>query len=181
MTLAPATVEDTIEKNIRTAADRIGIQVRSAWLRRGRARRPPREQLGRFDEAIAVLEQALTVLRSIGDRWAEGIALDILGTAHHRLQRHDDAVAYFHQALDTHADIGNRSGEAHTLGNLGDVHLAADDPEAARTNWQQALAILEKVDHPDAEEIRGRLRRLEKLPPDARPDPTVGREAPTLP
>ncbi|MFC4464656.1 BTAD domain-containing putative transcriptional regulator [Streptomyces xiangluensis] len=122
------------------------------------------EQLGRFDEAIAVLEQALTVLRSIGDRWAEGIALDILGTAHHRLQRHDDAVAYFHQALDTHADIGNRWGEAHTLGNLGDVYLAADDPDAARTNWQQALAILEKVDHPDAEEIRGRLRRLEKLP-----------------
>ncbi|BAC75299.1 hypothetical protein AQJ43_37660 [Streptomyces avermitilis] len=31
VTLAPATVEDTIEKNVRTAADRLGIQVRSAW------------------------------------------------------------------------------------------------------------------------------------------------------
>ncbi|TPQ21363.1 AfsR/SARP family transcriptional regulator [Streptomyces sporangiiformans] len=136
------------------------------------------EQLGRFDEAIGVLEQALTVLRRIGDRWVEGIALDILGTAHHRLQRHDDAVGYFHQALDTHADIGNRSGEAHTLGNLGDVYLAAGDPDAARTNWQQALAILEKVDHPDAEEIRERLRRLEEHPPPpgTRSDPAADLE-----
>ncbi|MFF4214562.1 hypothetical protein ACFYZE_35570 [Streptomyces sp. NPDC001796] len=31
MTLAPAMVEDTIEKNVRTVAERLGIQVRSAW------------------------------------------------------------------------------------------------------------------------------------------------------
>ncbi|PJN31003.1 hypothetical protein CG747_45335 [Streptomyces sp. CB02959] len=31
VTLAPATVEDTIEKNISTVAERLGIQVRSAW------------------------------------------------------------------------------------------------------------------------------------------------------
>ncbi|KAK1177924.1 hypothetical protein B7755_006990 [Streptomyces sp. NBS 14/10] len=31
MTLAPSTVEDAIEKNINTMAERLGIQVRSAW------------------------------------------------------------------------------------------------------------------------------------------------------
>ncbi|MFF5106487.1 hypothetical protein, partial [Streptomyces sp. NPDC000134] len=31
VTLAPATVEDTIEKQITTVAERLGIQVRSAW------------------------------------------------------------------------------------------------------------------------------------------------------
>ncbi|WP_318199162.1 hypothetical protein [Streptomyces sp. SCL15-4] len=31
MTFAPSTVEDTIEKNISTVAERLGIQVRSAW------------------------------------------------------------------------------------------------------------------------------------------------------
>ncbi|MEU6106569.1 hypothetical protein [Streptomyces flaveolus] len=31
MTLAPSTVEDTIEKNINTVAQHLGIQVRSAW------------------------------------------------------------------------------------------------------------------------------------------------------
>ncbi|WP_151482911.1 AfsR/SARP family transcriptional regulator [Streptomyces albicerus] len=140
------------------------------------------EQLGRCEEAIGCLKEALTVVRTIGDSWIEGIALDILGTAHHRLQRYDDAVEYYHQALDTQADIGNQWGQAHTLGNLGDVHLAAGKPDAARKSWQQALAILEKVRHPDAEEIRERLRRLDELPPDARPDPAADREAsPTTP
>ncbi|MEU1133619.1 hypothetical protein ABZ383_27810 [Streptomyces sp. NPDC005900] len=31
VTLAPATVEDAIERNINTVAERLGIQVRSAW------------------------------------------------------------------------------------------------------------------------------------------------------
>jgi hypothetical protein len=31
VTLAPATVEDTIEKNLRAAAEQLGIEVRSAW------------------------------------------------------------------------------------------------------------------------------------------------------
>ncbi|MFG3256663.1 tetratricopeptide repeat protein [Streptomyces sp. NPDC048172] len=59
------------------------------------------EQLGNCDEAIRCLEQALTVLRTVDDRWVEGITLDLLGTAHHRLQRYDDAVEYYNQALDT--------------------------------------------------------------------------------
>lgn len=138
-------------------------------------------QLGRFDEAIDCLEQALTVLRAIGDRWGEGIALDILGTVHRRLRRHDDAVEYYRRALDTHADIGNRWGQAHALGNLGDVHRGAGHSDAARTSWQQALALLDKVDHPDAEEIRGRLRRLDELPPDERWDPAAERETTPTP
>jgi DNA-binding SARP family transcriptional activator/tetratricopeptide (TPR) repeat protein len=138
------------------------------------------EQLGRFDEAIDCLEQALTVMRTNGDRWGEGIALDLLGTVHHRLRSHDDAVDYYLQALDIHAEVGNRWGQAHTLGNLGDVRLAASAPDEARTSWEQALTIFEGFDHPDAEEIRSRLHRLDELPPDAQPDPAVGRkETPT--
>ncbi|WP_210582087.1 tetratricopeptide repeat protein [Streptomyces sp. GESEQ-4] len=139
------------------------------------------ERIGRFDEAIDCLEQALTDLRVIGDRWNEGVALDLLGTVHHRLQRHDNAVQFYHQALDAHTDIGNRWGEAHTLANLGDVHLAVGKPDTARTSWKQALTILEKFDHPDAEEIRGRLHRLDELSSDPRPDPVLGREASPTP
>ncbi|WP_328349723.1 tetratricopeptide repeat protein [Streptomyces sp. NBC_00445] len=122
------------------------------------------QQLGRFDDAIDCLEQALTLLRAVDDRWKEGFALDVLGTVHHRLRRHDDAVAYYHQAFDTHAGIGNQWGLAHTLGNLGDVHLAVGKPDAARTRWRQALTILDKFDHPDAEGIRDRLRHLNERP-----------------
>ncbi|MEV0643468.1 BTAD domain-containing putative transcriptional regulator [Streptomyces sp. NPDC050619] len=141
-------------------------------------------RLGRFDEAIACLEQALIVLRASGNRWVEGVTLDILGTLQHRLNRHDDAIDHYHQALDAHRDIGNRRGEGQTLYHLGDVHLAAGEPEAAHTSWRQALAIVEEFDHgprplaglplrPDAEEIRGKLHRLDERTPDTGPHPTT--------
>jgi hypothetical protein len=44
------------------------------------------------------------------------------------------------------------------LNRLGDVRLAAADPDAARTAWQRALAILADLDHPDADDVRAKLR-----------------------
>jgi hypothetical protein len=44
------------------------------------------------------------------------------------------------------------------LDHLGDTHAAAGDPGAARAAWQQALAILTELDHPDAERLRGKLQ-----------------------
>ncbi|MBQ0827520.1 tetratricopeptide repeat protein [Streptomyces sp. RG38] len=119
------------------------------------------QRLGRFDEAIDCLEQALKVLRAGGNRWVEGVALDILGTVHHRLGHPEEAVAHYEQALAVHRDIGNRWGEGHTLGHLGDVRLSVGDTESARSSWSQALAILAEFDHPDAEEVRVKLRRLD--------------------
>ncbi|MFE1507883.1 BTAD domain-containing putative transcriptional regulator [Streptomyces sp. NPDC058726] len=119
------------------------------------------QRLGRFDEAVACLQQALTLLRMHDNRWVEGVALDILGTVYRRLHRYDDAAEYYHQALKTHRDIGNRWGEGHTLGNLGDAQLGADEPEAARSSWMEALAIFSDCDHADAEKIRERLDRLD--------------------
>ncbi|WP_369186678.1 BTAD domain-containing putative transcriptional regulator [Streptomyces sp. R08] len=125
------------------------------------------QRLGRFDEALDCLEQALTILHASGNHWVEGVTLDVLGTVHGRLHRYDEAVEYYHQALKTHQNVGNRWGEGHTLGNLGDVQLAVGEPEAARAGWEQALAIFEEFDHPDAEKIRERLGRLADGPPDA--------------
>ncbi|MFI8090931.1 AfsR/SARP family transcriptional regulator [Streptomyces sp. NPDC086080] len=118
------------------------------------------QRLGRYDEAIESLEQALTFLRTHDNRWVEGVTLDILGTVYRGLRRYDEAIEYYHQALKTHRDIGNRWGEGHTLGNLGDAHLGADDPEAARSSWREALAIFSDCDHADAAKIRERLDRL---------------------
>ncbi|MFJ2159044.1 AfsR/SARP family transcriptional regulator [Streptomyces sp. NPDC087856] len=126
------------------------------------------QRLGRFDEAIGCLEESLDLLRANDNRWVEGVTLDILGTAHRRVHRYDDAVGYYHEALKTHRDVGNRWGEGHTLGNLGDAQLAADEPEAARDSWRQALAIFAEFDHRDAVKIRERLDRL----PDG-PDPAA--------
>ncbi|MET9553751.1 BTAD domain-containing putative transcriptional regulator [Streptomyces sp. NPDC006645] len=118
------------------------------------------QRLGRFDEAKDCLEKSLTVLRTIGNRWVEGVVLDTLGTVDHRLGCHDEAVEHYGQALEAHRDVANAWGEGHTLSNLGDVQLAVGDEESARDSWQQALAVWTKFDHPDAENMRDRLSRL---------------------
>lgn len=141
-------------------------------------------RLGRYDEATDHLEQALAVLRATGNRWVEGVTLDTLATLQHRLNHHDDAIHHYHQALEAHRDIGNRRGESHTLNHLGDAHLAAGEPEAAHTSWRQALALVEEFDRgahpltglplrPDAQEIRGKLHRLDQHTPDTGPHPTA--------
>jgi len=55
-------------------------------------------------------------------------------------------------------DLGNRFYEASALTHLGDTCLAVGDPDAARDFWHEGLAILEDLDHPDAESVRHRLR-----------------------
>ncbi|MFJ4922380.1 AfsR/SARP family transcriptional regulator [Streptomyces sp. NPDC088725] len=132
------------------------------------------QRLGRFDEAVACLEESLAILRDSGNRWVEGVALDILGTIHRRLHRYDESVEYYQQALTTHRDVGNRWGEGHTLGHLGDVHLEADEPEAARVSWRQALAIFVDFNHPDAEQVRERLGRLAGGPTEDRAEGRAG-------
>ncbi|WP_345617780.1 AfsR/SARP family transcriptional regulator [Streptomyces ziwulingensis] len=128
------------------------------------------QQLGRFAEADECLEQSLTVLRSVGNRWVEGVVLDILGTVDHQLHRYDAAVEHYEQALEAHRDVAHQWGEGHTLHHLGDIQLAMGNVDEARTSWLRALAIWKNFDHPDAESMRNRLRRLNEPPHDAAPD-----------
>ncbi|GHF12251.1 SARP family transcriptional regulator [Streptomyces spiralis] len=129
------------------------------------------QRLGRFDEAGDHLEEALVLLRAMGNRWFEGNVLHLLGAIAHRLRRWEDAVERYHQALEAHRDVGNRWGEGHTLGSLGDVQLGAGEHEAARTSWQQALAILTEFEDPHAAKIREGLHDLDRRMSDARPHP----------
>ena len=44
---------------------------------------------------------------------------------------------------------------------LGDALAAEGDPGAAEAAWSQAIAILDRIRHPLADEVRARLRHLE--------------------
>jgi hypothetical protein len=52
----------------------------------------------------------------------------------------------------------DRSNEAEILTHLGDSHEALGDLDSARDAWRQALVILEDLDHPDAAQLRAKLR-----------------------
>jgi predicted negative regulator of RcsB-dependent stress response len=57
-------------------------------------------------------------------------------------------------------EIGDRYYESTGLTHLGDAHLSLGDPEAAREAWQRSMAILDDLDHPEAKQVRAKLRDL---------------------
>jgi predicted negative regulator of RcsB-dependent stress response len=56
--------------------------------------------------------------------------------------------------------IRHRYKEPVTLTRLGDTHHAAGDHDAARHAWEQAQALFEDLQHPDAEPVRVKLKAL---------------------
>jgi hypothetical protein len=54
----------------------------------------------------------------------------------------------------------HRYGEAGTLTHLGDTHHAAGDDDAAHDALEQAQALLEDLQHLNAEQARQKLKAL---------------------
>ena len=50
------------------------------------------------------------------------------------------------------------------LTHLGETHETAGRPGAARDAWQQALQILEDIDHHNAEQLRNKLAAMPGTP-----------------
>ncbi|MBV9449727.1 MAG: tetratricopeptide repeat protein [Streptosporangiaceae bacterium] len=114
-------------------------------------------QLGEYAEALPHCQQALELLRGLGERLGEAATLDSLGYIHHRLGRYPEALNYYEQALRIFREIGDSYQQAEALTHLGDTHHARGDAADARASWRQALTILTDLNHPDAEPLRARL------------------------
>jgi tetratricopeptide (TPR) repeat protein len=113
--------------------------------------------VGDFEAALVNCEQAIVLLREVGDRVGEATTWDSLGYAHHHLGHYGQAVECYQRALDLFRDGGDRYYEADTLNHLGDTHRETGDHRAAREAWRQAVAILERLQHPEAAEVRAKL------------------------
>ena len=58
-------------------------------------------------------------------------------------------------------ELGDHYNEGDTIARLGDTHHAAGNPQDARDAWQQALTILNDLDHPNADIVRTKLAGLD--------------------
>jgi DNA-binding SARP family transcriptional activator/Tfp pilus assembly protein PilF len=119
-------------------------------------------QRGRYEQALGHCQQALDLSRETGEHECEALTLDSIGHVQHRLSNHTGAIASFERALQLEQAIGDRYNYACTLIRLGDVHRDAGAPGAARDAWRQALAILDELHHPDAVDVHGKLRGLNR-------------------
>ncbi|MEV1289614.1 BTAD domain-containing putative transcriptional regulator [Micromonospora sp. NPDC049679] len=117
-------------------------------------------QLGDYPRAVTVAEQALALVATIGDPFTEASTWDSLGYARAHLGRHQQAITDYERALARFRELGDRYSEADVLAHLGDAHHMVDDPHRAHEAWRRSLAILEQLGHPDAAEVRTRLRSV---------------------
>ncbi len=114
--------------------------------------------LGEHQQALVHCQQALGMLQQLGDRDAEAATWDSLGYVHHQLGDHTQAATCYSQALRLlRAFGGHRFAEADVLNHLGDTYQSSHRIEDAARAWQQALVILEELDHPDAASVRRKL------------------------
>jgi tetratricopeptide (TPR) repeat protein/DNA-binding XRE family transcriptional regulator len=115
---------------------------------------------GGHAEAIGYCEQALALQRQSGDLHMEASTVDSLAYAHSHLGHHAEAAAYYREADDLFERLGYQFDRARALAYAGDAYRAADDVAAARDAWTQALAILDNMNHPLANEVSTNLRQL---------------------
>jgi tetratricopeptide (TPR) repeat protein len=116
--------------------------------------------LGQYDRALTHCQRALSLHRDSGNRGGTADTLDSLGFVYLHLGNIAEAKAHYGKAVEAYREIGSPFGEGNSLAGLGDALLAEGDPEAAATAWRDAVAILDVMPHPLADEIRARLREL---------------------
>jgi DNA-binding SARP family transcriptional activator/tetratricopeptide (TPR) repeat protein len=116
--------------------------------------------LGENQQAVEVCTRALEMLGDSGDEALEAATWDTLGQAHHRLGDPVRAVECYLTALRLRFAIDHRRGQANTLARLADAYVATGDPASARETLQEALAIFEQLNEPEARAVRVRLAAL---------------------
>ena len=115
-------------------------------------------QLGNYQQAVNHTQQALEHYAAVDDRQGLAATWDSLGLAHHHLSHYEQAVDCYQRSIDLQREVGDRYNEAGTLTRLADTYQAAGRHDAAIDARRQALAILDEIDHSDADLIRAELR-----------------------
>jgi DNA-binding SARP family transcriptional activator/Tfp pilus assembly protein PilF len=117
-------------------------------------------QLGAPGEGLRLCQRALDMQMEIADRFGLVDTLDSIARAHASFGRYDEATACYSQARELCREFEDPHDEAQILAHLGEVSLAAGDPKSAVAAWQDALAISDDLDLPEAAGLRAKLSNL---------------------
>jgi transcriptional regulator with XRE-family HTH domain/tetratricopeptide (TPR) repeat protein len=114
-------------------------------------------QLEDYSEALRYCTRALGQYRELNDRFGQAHTADSLGYIHDRTGDHESAIVWYEQALGLYRVVGDRYSQSTTLDHIGDTRGAMGDTRAAQDAWRAALALLDELEHPDAERVRTKL------------------------
>jgi tetratricopeptide (TPR) repeat protein/transcriptional regulator with XRE-family HTH domain len=96
-------------------------------------------------ERLPLWEQVRTAAQRLGDRLAEGRALNNLGIVYSDLGDFPKAIGYYQQRLIIARAIGDRLGEGSTLNNLGLTYIDLGQPFRAISYFEQDLVIAREL------------------------------------
>ncbi len=116
---------------------------------------------GRYEEALKTLEESLAIRREIGDRAGEGTTLNNIASLYHAWGRYEEALKTLEESLAISREIGDRAGEAITCWNLAMEFHRRGDLEKAVDYARCTVAIDEATKHPDLDNDRAFLEKLE--------------------
>lgn len=125
--------------------------------------------LGHHKQALAYCRQSITLHQETGDTRGAAQAWDSLGHVYGNLGHPHQAIKCYLRALELIRELRIQYDETIVLVHLGDARQAAGDLDGTRHAWERALTILDQLNHPDVDTIRGKLRNLpttatERLP-----------------
>ncbi|MGI0490942.1 tetratricopeptide repeat protein [Alkalinema pantanalense CENA528] len=118
-------------------------------------------KLGKYEQAIDYHQQHLIMMRTIGERQGEGVALANIGATQLKLEQYPESLTNTQTALKIFQEIGFRSGETKALQQLAELHQALGEVEVARQYCQQALALATELGIPLADECRKLQREID--------------------
>ncbi len=99
-----------------------------------------------FREALETFQQALVIVRELGDRKGEEGTLYTIGQVYYNLEQYSKALDFYQQALAIAKQIDDKLGEGVALNRIGEAYRNLGNSTRAREFFQQALAIAKQRD-----------------------------------
>jgi tetratricopeptide (TPR) repeat protein/transcriptional regulator with XRE-family HTH domain len=119
------------------ATRRAGNRRGEAWMLAALAELS--EEHDRFEEAMALAEQARSIHQQIGDHQGEAYALFMMADTDYFCGHFPDAVGKLQRAQELYTDLGDDQGRAEILHNLGRIHRQQGRLTNAAAYLEQAL------------------------------------------
>ena len=104
--------------------------------------------VGRFDESLALHQEALSIFEELGDSAAQSTSFKYLGSTFRSLERLDEAEEAYIKAIKLSEEAGHRSGIAEVLTNLALVRETKGHLDEARSLLDRAEALAIEVASP---------------------------------
>lgn len=101
--------------------------------------------LGKPDEALKYIKDALAIYRKIGYEQGIAICFSNIGLIYSKLGKIDEALKYLKNALAIHKKIGYEKGIANQLFNIGLIYCSLGKQNEALKYLEDAFAIHRKI------------------------------------